>query len=1082
MPGFNLYTSNRSELLAHHLADIIKQHPLSVFTPETIVVQSRGMARWLTLQLAERLNIWANAGFPFPNHFITDITGKILQDQNAVPLYDRDKAVWQIMSLLSELKDQPWFAPLRTYQQSSFKRYQLALKIADLFDQYTVFRPDLIAAWDQRQGEHWQAELWYQLGRRYQQSNRAVLRNRLLSCLNQQDVSHLLPERISVFGISYFPPFHLSILEGLSTQTEINYFLINPCRHWWGHIMDAGRIAKRIKKEKRSAEELYLEKGNPLLASMGHLGRDFLTMLQDLETEEIEVFEDPGGESMLTVLQRDILDLAESGEGSTAVDESIVVNSCHSNMREIEVLHNHLLYLFENDSSLEPRDIVVMAPDINAYSPLVEAVFEASSNSSRYIPYSIGDQGPTQENPLIPLFLSLLDLAGSRFEVSRVLDILYARQIRKRYDLTEADLEVVRDWINEVWIRWGRDREHLNDMGLPQFVEYCWRSGLDRLLLGVCMSGEGVFSSLAPFNGLEEGDQEILAKAVEALTDIFTRISELEKDQTLVEWSVNLERLLDECITVDREEEEHLTSIRFLLREIGEQGVNVPFEERLPLEVIREVVTGKLAEKTSAAGYLGGGVTFCSLLPMRAVPFKVVCLLGMNDGSFPRTPPRINFDLMAEKPRLGDRSLRLDDRYLFLETLISARKQFYISYVGQSVYDNSKQPPSVLVEELLDYLTRITQGTRLDSYGRPWPQKAEELITRHRLQPFHPEYFQPRSGLFSYSPADWQAARQSLKRGREGDSFDFWRDLPLPPQSEEEGSGTSGKEPETELRLEELTAFLIHPVRYFCRSRLGVELRRDDSLPYDEEPLRLEGLNLYQLGVEMSQPESLQLASGTIEEFFRARGQLPPGKMGEVALAGLRAEVQDLSRRVREYDSPVQEPLEFEVACGPHRLRGVFTDLRRDGLLQARPARVKGKDILRTWIRHLVLCILARENEGLTPASVVLGKDREVVLPRVFSAEATLTEIFDLYQENKYRPLPFFSETSHVFAREMLDKGLARAREKAKKEWLGSDRVPGEGTDPWFNFRYRQDLPLDQEFEELALKIFKPIYEHIKKA
>ncbi|MGM0680714.1 MAG: exodeoxyribonuclease V subunit gamma [Thermodesulfobacteriota bacterium] len=1041
--GFNLYTGNRSEHLADYLADIIEKHPIPVFTPETIVVQSRGMARWLTMKLAERLHIWANGDFPFPNQFIIDITRKLIPGQDCISLYEREKAVWQIMTLLAELMDHPLFVPLRSYQTNTLKRYRLAFKIADLFDQYISL----------------------------QQSHRASLKDNLFACLRHHDVSHLLPARISVFGISYLPPFHLSIFEGLGSQTEINFFLINPCRHWWGHIMDAGGIARQVKKKQKSADELYLEKGNSLLASMGHLGRDFLALLQELETDELEIFDDPGDGTLLAVLQRDILELSESDEASVEVDDSIVVNSCHSPMREVEVLHNHLLKLFENDPDLQPRDIVVMAPDINIYSPLVEAVFGAVHNSERYIPYSIGDQGQHLENPLLPLFLSFLDLAGSRFEVSRILDILYARQVRERFDLSEDDLGVVKGWINRVSIRWGRDKGHLQSLGLPPFDEYCWRSGLDRLLLGVCMSGEGVFKSLAPFVEMEEGDMGLLAKTLEAVTAIFTGVNRLERQQTLVEWAASLEEILDRCFTVNQEEEEYLQAIRNTVREVGRQGGELSFEEELPLEVIRELLERKLGDKTSGSGYLGGGVTFCSLLPMRAVPFKVVCLLGMNDGSFPRAQSRINFDLIAENPRTGDRSRRLDDRYLFLEALVSAREQFYISYVGQSVYDDSDKPVSVLVDEFLDYLARLTAGKQGHRY-------AADFITRHRLQPFHPGYFQPGGSLYSYSLTDWETARQSLKREDEGHDFNFWQDLPLLPGPELKHKIPERLDALITLTLEELTDFFIHPVRYFCRSRLGIDLRQDDSLARDEEPLKLEGLNYYQLGVELLRSESVQSTNFGTEDLFRARGLLPPGEAGKFALAGLKAEVMEFRRRLQDHESPRLEPLDFKVACGSYHLEGILTELRQNGFIQARPARLKGKDILRAWLRHLILCILAEEDRRLSPASLVIGKDRQVAFARVSGARAILAEILDLYRENNRRPLPFFSETSHIFAREMLFERIDQAWKKAEEEWQGNERIPGEGSDPWLNFRYQQENPLGREFQELALKIFRPIYEH----
>ncbi len=1085
MAGLTIYTSNRTEVLVGQLADIVRSQPLPPFTPETIVVQSRGMAHWLTMDLADRLRVWANGHFPSLNHFITEITGKLLPDWEDTPLYERDKGVWQIMTLLREFDDHPWFAPLRDYQKSTLKRYQLALQIAELFDRYVIFRPDMVVSWDQGKGEYWQAELWYQLNRRYRQSHRGELREELLTCLDRHDVSSRLPSRISVFGISSLPPSYLSIFQGLSQQIEVHFFLINPCRYWWGNIMDVGRIARQVKREKKSATDLCLEKGNALLASMGHLGRDFLTMLQEVGADELEYFEDPGAGTMLTAVQSDILELRERDGRSIAVDDSIVIHSCHSLMREVEVLHNHLLRLFEDNPGLQSRDVVVMAPDIDVYSPLVETVFDAAYGSDKYIPYSVGDRGQNLENPLVPLLLSFLDLAGSRLEVSRILDILYTRQIKQRYNLSEEDLEIVRDWIDKASIRWGRDREHLRDLGLPLFDEYCWRTGLDRLLLGMCMLGEGVFSSLAPLTVMEGGDMDLLTRTMEALTAILTGVSRLEKEQTLAQWATVLEDIFDEFFTVNREEEEYARAIRIMLREMGRQGDDQSFEEKLPLEVVREVLARELGNKTSVSGYLGGGVTFCSLPPMRAVPFKIVCLMGLSDGSFPRIQPKINFDLIAEDPRLGDWSRRLDDRYLFLEALTSARKQFYISYVGQSVNDNSDLPPSVLVDELLDYLGRITSSSEDGAGGGQRSPAFRNQIVRHRLQPFHPEYFQPYNGLFSYSLADYEVAKAALSR-EDGDEVpDFWRDLPLssgPAEIKEQETTEAGKG--MELSMDALTDFFLHPVRYFCRNRLGIDLRLDGSLPEDEEPLKLKGLSDYQLKAEMAKADPGRLEAGRMEELFRARGMLPLGKAGKAASSGLKSEMAEFGRYRQDFDSTLLPPFTFEVVCGSHSLFGTFTDLRENGFVHARPAKLKGKYILRGWLCHLVLSLLTENDETLTPSTTVIGKNDKgkycrMTFDPVPSAGSILGEIIALYVENERRPLPFFSETSYAFAWKVLD-GTEGARKEAEKAWRGNDRKPGDGADPYLRFCYRYVDPLDREFEELALQVFGPIYEHRK--
>lgn len=1055
--AIHLFTSNRLEILARQCGEIFRQDPLPPLEAEIVVVQSRGMAVWLTMELASRLSVWANALFPFPNTLVADIFRRVLPESEQ-PAYERRRAGWQLMELLAELKDEPLFRHLAAYLADPLKRFQLAGQLADLFDQYIIYRPDLIAAWEKgSEADGWQALLWRRFTARYGGMHRGEMLARFLRAM-RQEVAVDLPSRISLFGISSLPPFHLEILDALSARIPVNLFFMNPCRHWWGDIVPEKDISRRLVREGKGAEELYLESGNALLASMGHIARDFLVLLQERDCLEEDLFAEPEDPSLLASIQRDILELTCSGYG--AADDSVVIHSCHSPMREVEVLQDHLLALFDSDPTLIAADIIVMAPDIETYSPLVQAVFGLDRDHPHFMPFSLADKSAGADSMLLDTFFALLELAGGRYAARDVVNLLANPLVSRRFALTAADGERIREWVNEVGIRWGRDGGQKEELGLPAHGENTWRAGLDRLLLGYAMAdGNELFAGILPHGPLDGSEADLLGRLLDAVEVLFAWLSRLPGKRQLTEWGGMLRALVDDCLAVDSEQDGDLLGLRTALQSMGEIQAEAGFNEALDLKVVRSWLHQLLRVEKSGHGFLSGGITFCSLLPMRAIPFKIVCLLGMNDGDFPRPHFTLSFDLMSRSPRRGDRSPRHDDRYLFIEALLSARRQLYISYVGQSLRDDATLPPSVLVSELLDYLAAVCPPKA----GR---SAAAGLVTGHRLQPFHPGYFQPGSHLFSYSTENFQAARR-LAAG-DDPKAGFWQGLPLP----------APDNPGQEIELQDFVDFFVHPVRFFCRRRLGVELSAPEELARDNEPFSLEGLDRYQLETELL---DLLVQKNNTEgqaRLWKARGVLPHGKVGEIAVRELGDDGAQFYGLLAQHLAPVVEPPLFRIRIEDFLLCGRIDHLTEQGVLHARPARLKGRDLLRAWIAHLILHTLPWEMPRRT---VVVARDQTVVFRPVQEARQLLEQLFALFLQGQRAPLPFMSETSYQYARHACQGQPERAVKEANAAWQGRHGGPGEGNDPYLEFRYRDGTePLDKTFTEMAIRIFSPVLAHMK--
>lgn len=1098
MPGLYIHISNRMEILARELAGIVRMPLNSPLTPEIIIVQSRGMERWVSMALAGHNGICANACFPFPNAFLESIFKQMIPDLPEMSVFDPEIMTFRLMHLIPRFTDHSGFEHLKTYlaeDDNHLRLFQLSRKIADLFDQYLVFRPQMIFQWEQKKEEKkppqvWQAKLWRELARGHEGRHRARLREILFERLKRLEFDpSKFAERISIFGISYMPPFHLQALAALSGLIETHFFLIDPCREYWADIVSEREVKKMRRKSPRVAEKIewyHFEKGNRLLAAMGTLGRDFYEMIADLDCEIREHFEEPRGGSILAGIQSDILNLRDREKSSpvgpqntsseshpagdftlrplpvSEGDLSIQVHSCHSPMREIEVLHDNLLAMFEEDPELLPKDIIVMAPDIESYAPYVQAVFAAPVNEALRIPFSIADQSPRRESRIVEGFLALLDLPGSRFGALQVTGLLEFPGIKERFGMVDSDLKTIERWIRETHIRWGIDNDSRLDAGLPGYSENTWRAGLERLLLGYAMPGETriMFNGILPYDNIEGEDAQILGRFLEFTDRLFTWANTLVVPKKLSEWQRVLLAAVEHFFKPDESTERDLQFLRHLLDSLTDREAVSNFSEKTGPEVIRCYLKSVLTQNNYGAGFLKGGVTFCAMLPMRSIPFKIICLIGMNNDAFPRDYQPLNFDLMAKFPQASDRSRRKDDKYLFLESIVSARRKLYISYVGQSIQDNSRIPPSVLVSELLDTIDNSFE----------WPGKniSDQIVTTHRLQPFSSGYFQEGSGLFSYSIENMRACVSGAEKSELGPFIS--RELPLTLQEQQEWQ---------DLELDSLCLFFNHPAKFFIQRRLGIILEDEATLADERENFNLNPLEKYL--VEQNMVKS-NLAGITADDFGpvqRAMGQLPHGKVGDYHYGEMSIDVESFVNKTAEYTAGApRHPIQIDLDLADFHLAGRLAAVSEAGYVQIRYARQRAKDLLNSWIYHLVYCHL--EPPGCRLCSYLICKDSTVQFEPVADSGSILEDLLALFRRGLEQPIHFFPDSSYEYAVHLLRKSAPEqaAINKARRKWNGSEFAKfsrAESEDPYHDLCFRRSDPLDESFKKIAIDVFSPL-------
>ncbi|TCP10929.1 DNA helicase/exodeoxyribonuclease V gamma subunit [Crenobacter luteus] len=1061
-----LYQSNRLERLGEFFAQLTRAVPLAdPFEPETVIVQSRGMGRWLTQTLARENGVAAHIDFVLPAAYAWRLMRAVLPELPAKSPFSPAPMQWRLMALFPTLEGDE-FAPLLTYLAGGERAaFELAGKVADIFDQYLVFRPAWLKSWEAGQllglsdDEVWQAALWRRLAAETPGVNRIGMLDALFSGLKKEH----LPERVVLFGIASLAPMYLALVKRLAELTDVCFFALSPCAEAWGDIVDArGQLALFGDEQDASAA------GHPLLASLGKQGRDFFDLLlAECANELSDVFDAPEGDTLLARLQRDLLTLTPPGEAVAPLapaDRSVELHVTHGPMRELEVLKDRLLAMFEADPTLTPADVAVLTPDINAYAPYIDAVF-ARRDDAPSLPYTLADRQRLREHPLVTTLAELLTLFDSRFEAEAVLALFDCPALMRRFALAEGELPLIRDWVRRAGIRWGRDAAHKAACGAPGAPRFSWRWGLDRLLLGSVLP-EGLagvdtdpcFAGLLPAAGADGQLADALSRFVAAVEALLSWADAWQAPAAPADWAARMNALADALFEAgDDAEEAALQLWRDAAAELAEDAALADFAAPVGQSVLRDWLSRRLAE-TSSGGFLAGAITFCAMVPMRSLPFRVICLVGMNDGAYPRDERPVSFDLIARHPARGDRSRRFDDRYLFLEALLSARDVLYLSYVGRSARSNEPLPPSPLLSELFDAFDAMTGGAA-----------RAALSVEHPLQPFSPLCYpdDERDARASFEPS-YAAALAAGPR----EATPFAAPLPIARPAL--------------VRLETLVRFWRHPARFWLAERLGIRpARRDEALPESEpfglSPREREAMRAAWLDAYLTRRPNAPVASRLV-----GAGLVPDGALGDAWLHRERDDGLAFAARLpATLAEPELPPEPFAIDLDGQTLCGELSGLRAAGRIGVLARASHTAERIAWWLEHLALC--AARPVGVTPVSRWYAADALYDFAPIpaDTARAHLAAWLAHFNRGLVAPLPFFPRTSWAFAeaRAKNPDDLAKAFGAARAKWAPAYVADGgqpQSEEAEVRLAFRATDPLaDPDFVQLADALLLPLLQHL---
>jgi len=1069
---------------------------MNPFSPEIVLVQNHGLGQWLKLEVAQRCGIAANMAADLPGSFISELYHQLLNSPvEKESGYSREILTWHIMSILyseSNSEDQDEiFLPLTRYLRgegdAALRLFQLSHQLAGLYEQYLIYRPEWIYAWDLDspgpkicQSQPWQGQLWQRISKRVNERHRAKLHIELLAALSSLTPlqSDSLPKRISLFGFSSLPPMHLDTFRVLAQKIQVDIYFLNPCQHYWGDIVSTKDVARKsireliaaTREEKLSQghgtpqgtatietliDEDYLEIGNPLLSSMGKQGREFFELLLTEESLTDETyFQRTERNNWLAQLKNDVLDLEmgtppdldnDTNPGQPplpAIDRSISIHACHSKAREVEVLLDQIHGFFEGNPDLKPNDIIVMMPDVTEYISHIQNIF-----TDKFY-YTLADQPSAEYASIINLQISLLSLPYSRLTSVEVIDLLSHPAITRKFDLSPEDHAKIRRWITDAAIRWEMDGESKNkNWGVPANNANTWKSGLSRLLQGIAMESE---SGLWQGNLSVDVDPDefrclgILARFI-ALIEQYRK--HFSKSWHAHEWVELINKMNESFFDPSEPDLFAVDSITVAAQTLAAHTLAANYEQPLSPRLLIHWLKNQLEQAPGNHSFMRGGITFATMVPMRSIPFKVVCLLGMNDQSYPREDQSYGFDLMTlDGLKRGDRSRRNDDRYLFLEAILSAQDQLHISYEGRGIKDNKEKAPSVLVGELLDYLQQVTD---------------HNFVIEHPLQPYSAKYYsEDYPELQSYN-RHWFLA---LKNDSPGLSFTH-----QPLDVAEESVPTD---------ISQLYNLLANPAQYYFQQRLGVRFINEEDPLLETESFVQGNLARYQLAEQalkqLIHGESLQ----NWQQEMVASGQVMSGPVGQLQINSAIKKAEVIFHNLKLEG----EAIEYAgtISFGDFELSGLVSNGYQQEIWNFRTGQLKKRQLIKAWIEQLFASALGNQIPTRLIATKPQGQEIKVDNSIISSidpslAHGYLADIVKLHQLGLSKPLPFLPELSAQWfeSTKKQETRLASVK-KIANSW--NQGLPGaESQDPYYRRLFDFPDDLDEEFETLASAIYTPL-------
>jgi len=1110
-----LILSNNYNILADKLSSNLHENS-NPFQKQSIIVQTEGMQKWLSLKISDNNSVFGNFDFIGVNNFFRRLyyilldfeddlcsnrntenkgIGSSLFNSRGNGLYRKESLKWIIYNILKEnvtsdnaLKDIKEYLKETDSAKGSkidyHKMFQLSNRLADLYDQYLIHRWEVIEKWskdefyytskessdDLLKLEKWQKKIWLYIKEILGNIEpdkieiRRFILNKLNSNINNQKlidrIKNIIGSKIPLFGFSIIPEYYLQILNVLSSFIKIPFYLMSPSDGYWYDIKKQKEIDKTelnsLLKNGIDPELLHLSIGNPILAEMGTTGKDFFNLLLnleddiDLQNEENEyVNYESDNQTILETIKQDILELKKINKEedkrvfSYKTDNSIKIVSCSSKLREVEILKDYILDIFDNNKNnnkkISATDILVLAPDIEDYSSFIDLLFsntiQSKYNGNYKIPYSISSKSFSASNISASVLIEILKISSGKVLSSEIISIIDTIPVKNKFLLTDEDISTIKKWVDQTGIRWGIDSNHREKVDNISYEENSWSKGLTQLLAGYSMFEEkGMsFLNIIPSNFINSGNSELLGKFIEITNIIFSIVNQNSKNnkKTISNWADYINKLCDNLFSDGYTDESYsgvdelrnninnFDRIFSIPEELNEKNIAIEKIKNSEIEfsiISKEIINSLTINQNKDERFMHRGITFSNLVPMRSIPFKVVCILGMNQDKFPRINKNSDIDLISLDPKIGDRTIRDNDLYLFLDTLLSAQETLYISYIGKSIVDNTEKLPSAPVSSLIDY---IENSFKIVDEKK---KIVDELVVEHPLQPFSTRYqMKNEEKLETYN--DSYSIKNTWKNKNLTDN-NLIKGLPKINFNTIVNSNSNYEK----LTNKDLINFFKNPSKFYYTNKFLLSSQFSDI----DEPLKdrenYEKDNLVEYHITKTLVETLVKNDDMnwIKKKIKSEGNLPYGKNSNLYLDILETKSIKLVEKLKEYGfNQLNSKIVFEVILDSSTISVSIDNYFKESsrVIFWHTTKLKAKHKIEALITHLLVNTYFENTETIYVSET--DKDNYFSLKKMTKefAEESLSKILKLYNKGVQSPLIFFPNSSLKYTIEKNKKG-----------------------------------------------------------
>lgn len=1107
-----LYRSNRAEVLVQLLAAQLRHPPPGPWEPVQVVVNTWPTSRWLGEALALHLGgIAAHLRFPFPGSHLRRVVKLLLNDGPGTE-QEADADPWRAIHLVwSVLEELPWIASepegdlLRLWllRQPSQGRvdlpiWQLARAIADAFDDYALYRPELLSQWDGGRdlgitGERlppqqlWQPKLYRRLRERLQAQPFGLRVKEVIQRLGAGEpldgaLRAHLGERLRVFGPSSMAPIQVQLLQALARVLPVDLYLLTPCPGLWQRCVARRQALTEALALQQPLAEEWMGQAPPLEARFGRLGAEFQQLLEGTgeaqlsEERQESLFLRPtrlpspnqtASPCLLHQLQEHLLseDLQPSLQRSQG-DTSLEFHACPGPLRQVQIVRDRVLQLLAADPTLEPRHILVMTPAVDTFAPLVATVFSDRAATAVDLPWRLTDRSQQQGGGVGQALLDLLALAGDRLTASGLDRLLDCGPLQRHFGLTAEEAGEITELLQRCGFRWGlgaaeRGGDPTHSLG--------WT--LDRLLLGLVLPGsDGTWDTdTAPAR--PPAPLEMGGKVLHLLLQLRHWLTVLGQARSCPEWVDRLRALLNDLFGADGSTDPELTALHGALEDwrISAEGHDLLLDPAVVGAVLKE----RLTMDSGRFGHRSGALTISALEPMRAIPHRVLVLMGLDAGVFPRQGERPGFHLMETARRLGDPDPADQDRYALLEALLSARDTLLITWNCRDERTGVSQPPSAPVQQWLQWLqSLLPEG------------EAAALLVQHEPNPLAPANFQPQ-GRRPPASCDRRLleACRHLEAGISLPAKGLANLVPPP----REAVHPAGEDPWDDLR-----AWLMAPQAVWLQE-LGLRPREREDDVDDLEPLELEERERAALFRELLAPAHPMPPPEEAEAWLRrhrGEGTFPPGQGAALEAHKLQERWESLAATLEPLGPERTLPLQWGAWEGCPTLRG-------DAVVLVHPGRDRAAHRLDLWLQLQLAAAALKEAPPQRGVLIARGANQKKDIfaiqltfraPTPGEAQAELSRLWQLRQAWRSTCWPVPPETGWAWMERGEPDGENQAFGKVVEAWEGSgfsgggERQREEMQICFGSQRTLRSLMQDLPFAEQARLLLAPIHQAVLSA